>query len=861
MYYSKMNGFTLSLVSTSIIAVVAGLPTANALADVYFNPDFLRDTVGQTVDISRFNGEYRILPGNYTPDIYLNGRLIDRAAITVQGDNNISRLCFDKTLFARLNLNMTRLSKESMAALNGKSECPNLESLIPEAQARLNLSDMRLDVSMPQAYINQAARGYVPPAVWSYGEKALYLSYNSTYFEQHNQGNTYESFYGDIRGRLNMGAWMLQHSGAYRWNDSSGDSYNNFSTNLQRDIPTWKSRILLGDASTSGELFDSFSFRGIRLATAEQMLPDSLRGYAPVVRGIARTNAKVSIKQRDRVIYETSVPPGEFAIEDLYPTGYSGDLEVTVTEADGSRNTFSVPFSSVAELLRPGRISYSLMMGRLRNFNVSDDPYVFQGTWKHGVNNVLTAYTGVTATDFYYSGILGTALGTPVGAFAFDITGARFDKNAHTENGVSVRTSYSKYIAATNSSISLAAYRFSSSGYLDLHNAVYLADSIKHDDYSTSFSTINRPRNRVSMTLSQDFGDDLGQLYVSGYRENYWNNVGSNTQYQVGYNNTYKWLGYGLAVSRTENRNREKETQYLLNFSIPLGRGYHTPTLHSYTTIDKHGTTSQLEVSGVAGKQDRLNYNVSAGRDSDNNYTGNLSGTYKLQDATLSGSFSKGKGYHSYTAGLSGSVVAFSGGIVTSPYDSLNTIAIVSAEDAAGASVEGYSGITLNHRGYAIVPYLTPYRINNVAINPKGLPLDVELDTTSQQIAPTQGAIVKLNYATSKGRMVLIRATTQEGDALPFGASVKDSQGEHIGVVAQGGQIYARLNVGKERLNINWGNRQQYTCTFDIDLKESAPEKNIERLNTVCDGDDPGIQQSLAFTQSDSSKNDQGQIR
>jgi outer membrane usher protein len=120
---------------------------------------------------------------------------------------------------------------------------------------------------------------------------------------------------------------------------------------------------------------------------------------------------------------------------------------------------------------------------------------------------------------------------------------------------------------------------------------------------------------------------------------------------------------------------------------------------------------------------------------------------------------------------------------------------------------------------------------------------------------------VKLNYATSKGRMVLIRATTQEGDALPFGASVKDSQGEHIGVVAQGGQIYARLNVGKERLNINWGNRQQYTCTFDIDLKESAPEKNIERLNTVCDGDDPGIQQSLAFTQSDSSKNDQGQIR
>ncbi|WP_435928705.1 fimbria/pilus outer membrane usher protein [Dryocola sp. BD613] len=855
MHYSKLKGFKLSLVSASIIAVIGGAPFRSALADVTFNPAFLNDTVGQAVDVSRFNGEYRVTPGDYTPDIYLNGQLIDRASVSVRGDNEKSHLCFDESLLTRLNLNTTRLPKESPLALNSEAGCRELETLVPGAYARLNISDMRLDINIPQAYLNQTARGYVPPSMWSYGEKALYLSYNTTYFEQHSQHNVNKSFYGDVRGSLNLGAWMLKHAGAYRWDDRNGDKYNDFSTNLQRDIPAWNSRILLGDANTSGELFDSFSFRGVQLATADQMLPDSLRGYAPVVRGIARTNAKVSIKQRDHVIYETSVPPGEFAIEDLYPTGYGGDLQVTVTEADGTRNSFSVPFSSVAELLRPGRSNYNLMLGRLRDFNVSDEPYVFQGTWKQGINNAITAYAGVTATDYYYAGIVGSALGTPVGAFAFDITGARFNKDEQSQNGISFRTSYSKYITTTRSSFSLAAYRFSSSGYLDLHNAVYLADDMKHNNFNASYAAINRPRNRFSMTLSQDLGNDFGQLYVSGYRENYWNNVGSNTQYQAGYNNSYKWLGYGLAVSRTETRSREKETQYLLNFSVPLGSGRHTPNLNSYTTIDNRGVSSQLGVSGILGEQDRLSYNVSAGRDIGNNYAGNVSGAYKFRDATLNGSFSKGKSYHSYSTGLSGSVVAFSDGIVTSPYDGLNTMAIVSAKDAAGASVEGYAGVKLNRRGYALVPYLTPYRINNVAIDPKGLPFDVELNATSKQIAPTQGAIVKLDYETRKGRMVLIRATTPEGDALPFGASVRDRHGENIGVVAQGGQIYARLNPGNDRLNINWGNKQQFSCAFDISLGESSSDRGIERLNTVCDGDDPGMKQNLAFAQDTSSRN------
>ncbi|WP_251274134.1 fimbria/pilus outer membrane usher protein, partial [Enterobacter hormaechei] len=85
----------------------------------------------------------------------------------------------------------------------------------------------------------------------------------------------------------------------------------------------------------------------------------SLRGYAPEIRGMARTNAKVTVRQNSAIIYETTVSPGEFVINDLYPTGFGGDLTVTVREADGNENFFLVPYTAMPQLIRPGSYRYS----------------------------------------------------------------------------------------------------------------------------------------------------------------------------------------------------------------------------------------------------------------------------------------------------------------------------------------------------------------------------------------------------------------------------------------------------------------------------------------------------------------------
>ncbi|MFO6427221.1 fimbria/pilus outer membrane usher protein [Escherichia coli] len=118
---------------------------------------------------------------------------------------------------------------------------------------------------------------------------------------------------------------------------SSGQTaeWKNLSSYLQRAVIPLKGELTVGDDYTAGDFFDSVSFRGVQLASDDNMLPDSLKGFAPVVRGIAKSNAQITIKQNGYTIYRTYVSP-HIEISDLSSTSSSGDLFVEIKEADGS---------------------------------------------------------------------------------------------------------------------------------------------------------------------------------------------------------------------------------------------------------------------------------------------------------------------------------------------------------------------------------------------------------------------------------------------------------------------------------------------------------------------------------------------
>ena len=125
--------------------------------------------------------------------------------------------------------------------------------------------------------------------------------------------------------------------------------------------------------SHASTFFDGINFRGAQLASDDNMLPDSQRGFAPVIHGIARGTAQVTIKQNGYDIYNSTVPPGPFTINDIYAAGNSGDLQVTIKEADGSTQIFTVPYSSVPLLQREGHTRYSITAGEYRSGNAQQE--------------------------------------------------------------------------------------------------------------------------------------------------------------------------------------------------------------------------------------------------------------------------------------------------------------------------------------------------------------------------------------------------------------------------------------------------------------------------------------------------------
>ncbi|WP_443798403.1 fimbria/pilus outer membrane usher protein, partial [Burkholderia gladioli] len=177
---------------------------------------------------------------------------------------------------------------------------------------------------------------------------------------------------------------------------------------------------------------------------------------------------------------------------------------------------------------------FSVTAGVYRNPLLSSKPALFQATIQHGFTNLITGYGGVTAARGYLAGVIGAALNTELGSFALDITQANTElPGMASRHGQSVRISYSKLISPTNTNVTVAAYRYSSSGYLGLQDAMQLRDPQTGGVNGLLSGGIRRGQFQV--TLNQSLPEGWGSFYLSGSTVNYWNRGGNDTQYQAGY--------------------------------------------------------------------------------------------------------------------------------------------------------------------------------------------------------------------------------------------------------------------------------------------------------------------------------------
>lgn len=791
---------------------------------VEFNESFLRKGEGP-VELSYFEKGSSVPPGSYDVDVYLNHTLVKRQDILFRADaDGAVKPAVTLGLLRTAGVNVARLEKDGrIAAGADDTTIVDLPAVADGASVEFEANTLSLNISFPQLYVSRTSRGYVDQSLWDDGMPALYSDYQVSYSRNDSHGNNNEYYFVGLRNGFNAGGWRFRNESSLTGTTGSGSRFTSNRTYVERDIRRLRSKVAAGELYTSGDIFDSVRFVGAQIGTDLGMLPDSEVGFAPIVRGIAESNAVVEVRQNGYVIYSTPVPPGAFEINDIYPSGSNGDLEIRITESDGRVRRFTQPYSYLPVMVRRGSLRYAFAAGQYRVQGQSS-PKFTQGTLVYGVSDNFTGYGGIIAADNYVAAALGVGMNTRIGGMSLDVTTSRSRTSSGTRQGQSLRFLYSKTLHSTNTTFTMVGYRYSTDGYRTLSQHVEDTDS----KYGPRLA---RQKSRLDVNVNQPLGS--GSMFAGVGDTTYWNGEGRSRRFQVGYSNSYRNVSYSVSASHIQESGpfARPDTQFSVSVSIPLGKASSTHRLYANAVSSTRGDFNmQTGASGYLNDSNTVNYGVQAGYSRDGGGSGGVSAGWDTPNAKLTGNFTQDRSGRHFDASASGSVVVHGGG-VTLGQPLGETFAVVQVPKVSDVTFGGAPTVRTDRRGYAIVPYLQPYRQNWLNIDPSSVGTHTEITDNAKMVVPTRGAIVKTRFEAESGRRVQFELSTDEGGKVPFGAQAYDAKGKLLGMVDNQSRLLVFGIEDKGSIDVQWGNN---SCKVSYQLPTLNKELAYERRAAMC---------------------------
>lgn len=847
-------------VKLKYLALLVGgvLPCTSAYADYNFNPAFISQDGGQqdVADLSAFEKGDGVPAGTYIADVYVNTSEVEtKSTVTLAADskgNIVPQFTGSELLSMGIRTDSLKLEGS-----DDPTQTYFLQDIISGASTEFDVINQRLDITVPQIYVQNNGRGYIPPEQWQQGINAILLNYDmSGNKDWQDDGSSSDSNFLSLQSGVNLGPWRLRDSSSWNYNKSqdgeTSSEWEHVSTYAERNIAFLKGEMKVGDTSTGADIFDSLPFRGMQIASDENMLPDSQRGFAPTIRGIAQSNARVVIRQNGYVLYQTYVPPGAFEINDLFPTSTSGDLDVTVTENNGNEQHYTVPYSTVPLMQREGHIKYGINAGEVRdNSDQKDEPHFFQADAEWGLAHGFTLYGGTQQSDNYHAYALGLGKNIgELGALSVDITQATSTLADNSEHdGQSIRFLYAKSLNTLGTTFQVLGYRYSTEGFYTLSDTTYKMmsgynnyhdDDIDDDepDYQDYYNLYYTKKGKIQISINQSLAG-LGSLYFTGSEQNYWHTDEKEKLLQAGYSGNWNSISYSLSYSYDKSPGQEDSDQRIsANISIPvslfMGPDY---THNAYVTYnnntDKHGNATQsVGLSGTLLEGNNLNYNVQQGY---TNHGGSANGSASLSYTGQYNDMNIGYNYdddmQQVNYGVSGGVVIHSEGVTFSqPLG--NTNVLVAAPGADNVDVENNTGVKTDWRGYAVVPYASTYRQNRVSLDTRTLGNHIDLENAVTNVVPTEGALVKATFDAHVGARTLM-TIMHTGKPLPFGSMLNRPDGGST-IVGDGGQAYLSGLPQDGSLTAQWGSGTGESCQVHYHLTDDEMEQAISYTRGEC---------------------------
>ncbi|WP_197427157.1 fimbria/pilus outer membrane usher protein [Noviluteimonas gilva] len=739
-----------------------------ASPQVKFDATMLRNA--RDVDVSVFETGHPVHAGEQDVDVWRNGALLGRRRVRFAGAD--AQPCFETNFVAWLGVGIARLSTPRRESLAHES-CAGIATLHPAASARYEPGEFALHISIPQALLARRDAA-VDTTVLETGIPAFRLSYGATVLRTEARGAS-PFHQGSLRldTGMNAGAWRLRHRSTHLWRPARPRESDTLSAHLERDVSRFDARLTLGDFNATGLLLDPIALRGVRFQSDDRMLPASHLRNAPTIRGVADTNARVQVRQAGRLLFDTTVPPGPFALEDVIPLGRGGDLDVRIVEADGSVRSFLVPYAAMPGLLRVGHKRFGLVAGVLRNADAWDAPVV-AGALEAGVHDRITARAAAQATAGHTQVLGGIAFASRVGALSLDRLHARTSRDTGLARGAGTRAAFMTQ-AMARTTLQVSAQHTPASFHALQH---VLRPHGPH-----------RERQRFDATLHQTFGHRRHGLRLALVDRRFHAIRGKQRSAQLGWSMPTGRNGASLhaSIEQTHRIAQRATHDAVLSLTVPLRIGSATSFANTHARAGSGRFDLQSGISGVFDDRNAWNLGFA--------HAGEARGSTTTTSASLAHA---GRAGH-VDAGLSvspvmrqasinaeGGLLAHAHGVTFGPRLG-DTIALVRAEHGGGAHVLQAPNVRLDRRGHALVPQLSPYRRNRVGIEVRGASTDVAFDWTERDVVPRAGAIIDVPLASAYRPMHFVRIVRGDGRSPPMGARIVDASGTTRGLVGRDG--------------------------------------------------------------------------
>ncbi len=844
--------FHRNLLGLCISVILAAIPSIALSNDFEFEEGFLKkDKNGASPDI--FLIKNSVSPGIKQVDVYLNERLVDQYPINfienAKKDEVIA--CLPSDFLKQIGIkteNYDKWKKPSTTPVKNVVEtkklqvCEDLASSIPHSRIDYDDTVQILKIQVPQVAIDSTHFTMISPKEWDHGVANLRTSYSGYYYQTqlkntHNSNidDKTSSAYINLNSVAGFGPWRLFSIDSFS-RDTQGKWDNNHDRlYMSRDFAPVHGTFAIGDlyTKTKSSIFGPIPLRGISLNTSESMMLDNEFSYAPVIRGVARTNARIYVRQRNNIIYSATLTPGEFAIDDIYSAQVGADLEVTIEEADGTKQVFWVPFTTLPTLLRPGTLRYGTAIGQYRDgANSADQPWLGTTNIEYGFEKITVNNTLLIAEN-YQSAAIGTAWNVgSLGAFSFEFANAYYRETWNDDvshNGSALRLLYAKQFSETDTGLQILGYQYRSENFLDFSEFMTRSNYEDINGYDYGDSGWNRRRrSRVEMNINQGLAGK-GSLYFSLSQDRFYNTSDKSTSISGGAGTNIGSANVSLSWTYTKDNNF-KDNQLNLNVSIPLHWGKNAASIGTVNyglTRNKDNRYNQtLGYSGTA-LDNNLNYSANFQRNEEGNYSESFSAGYSSSLAALNGSVGHDDNSTQFSAGMSGGLVLYRGGLILTPALG-RTIGIIETPDASGIGVNSSNNAKTDYWGRTVVNYLTPYRYNTLTLDTTHAE-NVELKETTRKVVPSEGAAVLLHFATRSGRRAMVEIKSAK--KIPLGAPVYiEGEKEEAGIIGNKNVVYlsgldARI---QQVLQVVWGDGNTQQCRFTL---PPATKEQLERDN------------------------------